>query len=325
MKKAISFSVLFLFTLLISLQFGISSCTKDTTKYDTVIVIHKDTIPTVYAGRDTTIQLKTYTDSILLKGFASDPHDSIVSYLWSEVSGPNKAEIIYPGSASTYFTNIIAGKYVFQLMAVDADGETSVKSVAITTLAPAFRDLILQPNHNPYELPLTTYNSGADFTDPHSPTLDADAWKINGNPITVRGLLKFDLSSIPATARIIFAKLTLYSNPTPINGDLIHANSGTDNSLFLQRVTSNWDSTVRFPNQPSIDVSTEISIPSTTQSFLDLTDIDVTSMVQTMVASGNYGFMFRLQNEVFYTSRQFASSKYPDPTKHPKLVIEYSF
>ena len=341
MKKAFSFSLFALFIILLSLQFSVSSCTKETIKYDTVTVVHrdtttiihrdttillsKDTIPTVYAGRDTTIQLRTDSDSILLKGTAIDPHDSIVSYLWSQVSGPNNAKIVFPGSSSTYFTNIIAGKYVFQLMAVDADGETSVKSVIVTTLAPAPVTLTLQPTNNPYEIHLAAYNSGGDISDPHASTLDGDAWTNNGNPVTVRGLFRMDMSSIPSHAKILSAKLSLYSNPTPINGDLVHANYGSDNSIFIQRVTSTWDSTVRFPNQPSVDVASEISIPSTTQSFLDLTDIDVTSMVQTMVSNGNYGWMIRLQNEVYYNSRQFASSKYSDASKHPKLVIVYGF
>ena len=39
---------------------------------------------------------------------------------------------------------------------------------------------------------------------------------------------------------------------------------------------------------------------------------------------GNNGFLFKLQNETCYNSRIFASSKFIDATKHPKLVITYS-
>src|SRR6476469_7550350 len=99
MNKLYRLSILVLFILLVTLQIGVTSCTKDSIKYDTVYVISKDTIPTVFAGHDTTIQLNSSIDSILLKGSATDPHDSIVSYLWSQVSGPNNVKIIFPGAS----------------------------------------------------------------------------------------------------------------------------------------------------------------------------------------------------------------------------------
>jgi hypothetical protein len=93
--------------------------------------------------------------------------------------------------------------------------------------------------------------------------------------------------------------------------------------MFLERNTSSWTSAVTWQTQPSSDVATQISIPHTSLSFLDLTDIDVKTMVATMVSTNNYGFKIRLQNEVIYTIRDFASSRYSDPTKRPKLVVTY--
>ena len=141
-----------------------------------------------------------------------------------------------------------------------------------------------------------------------------------------RGLVKFDLSTIPANATILSAKLTLYSNPTPNNGDLIHANSGPDNTTLIQRVISTWTaSTVKWTNQPSTTSANQIVVAHTSQPFLDLVDLDVKAMVQSMIASNsNNGFMIKLQTEAIYNSRIFASSFYGDATKHPKLVIEYS-
>jgi hypothetical protein len=49
----------------------------------------------------------------------------------------------------------------------------------------------------------------------------------------------------------------------------------------------------------------------------------VTQLVRNMIASGNYGFMIRLQDEVIYNSRIFCSSSYSDSTKRPVLVINY--
>jgi hypothetical protein len=97
----------------------------------------------------------------------------------------------------------------------------------------------------------------------------------------VRGLLKFDYSSIPASATITLAKLTLYSATTPLNGDLVHANAGPNNAMLIQRVTGSWsEATTNWTNQPAGDAASQIVIPHTTQAFLDLVDVDVTNQVQ---------------------------------------------
>ena len=136
----------------------------------------------------------------------------------------------------------------------------------------------------------------------------------------------FNLSSIPANATILSAKLTLYSNPTPQNGDLVHANSGPDNTMLIQRVTSSWiAANVKWTNQPSVTIANQIVIPHTSQPFLDLVDVDVKALVQPMVTGNvNYGFMIRLQTENIYNSRIFASSFYSNQSLHPKLVVEYT-
>jgi hypothetical protein len=108
-----------------------------------------------------------------------------------------------------------------------------------------------------------------------------------------------------------------------MNGDLVHANSGTNNTMLLQRVTSDWNSSTKWQTQPSTDASTQIVVPHTDQPFLNLL-IDVTSQVQTMVKTNNYGWMIKLQNEVYYNIRIFASNKNDDPTKWPKLEVVYT-
>ena len=316
---------------LFSLQVGVTSCKKETIydtvtliKKDTTIIIAKDTVPVVNAGADTTINLSSVSDSIKLVGSASDAYDPIVSYLWSQVSGPNTSLISNPGSATTFVNNLVGGTYVFQLMATDNDGETGVKKVTVKIIPPQIYTVSLQPDNNPNEVLLGYLNSSGDITNPNSPELIAETWTVGGSPVTLRGLFKFDFGALPSNARVLSAKLSLYSDPTPSNGDLVHANSGSDNSMLLQRVTSNWDNSVKWQTQPSVDASTQIIIPATSQSFLDVTDLDVSDMIKDMVQSGDYGFMIKLQNEVTYNTRIFASSKYSDASKHPKLVIQYS-
>jgi hypothetical protein len=292
-----------------------------------VIACKKDPIenkpPVVNAGKDTTITLINVTDSIRLSGSATDVDGTVVGYSWDQISGPKKATIHASGSPGTYVSDLVSGVYVFQLMATDDKGATGVKTISITIKAPQEYTTTLQLNQSPLDAHLQVVGS-TNASDPSAPELVAAAWTVNGELSYSRGLVKFDLSSIPANARITSAKLTLYSNPTPLNGNHVDANSGSDNTLFLQRVTTNWTTSVTWQTQPSTDASSQIIIPHTSQSMLDITDLDVTGLVKDMRQYGNYGFMIRLKNEVLYTSRIFCSSKYSNTSKHPKLVVTYT-
>jgi len=142
--------------------------------------------------------------------------------------------------------------------------------------------------------------------------------------VAVRSGFRFDLSNLSNTA-IASAHLTLYSNPTPGTANLVTPNYGTSNEFYIQRINSSWNTTSNgtWATQPATDTTAEVLIPQTNLSSLDLPNIDVTQLVKNMIASGNYGFMIKLQNEVTYNSRIFASSSYSDSTKRPVLVINY--
>ncbi|MBL0130841.1 MAG: DNRLRE domain-containing protein [Chitinophagaceae bacterium] len=161
--------------------------------------------------------------------------------------------------------------------------------------------------------------------DPFAPELVAAAWTTGGILTFYRGAFKFDLSTIPSTATILSARLTLYSNPTPLNGDQINANSGPNNAMYISRITGGWTAaTMNWFTQPPVSATDQVSIAHTSQPFLDLTDVDVKNMVAAMVVgNNNYGFMIRLQNETIYNDRDFCGSRYSNAAKHPKLVITY--
>ena len=188
---------------------------------------------------------------------------------------------------------------------------------------PGSKKIVLAPINNPYETNVGIYN-GADASNHVSPEEPLCAWTIGGLPITVRNLLKFDISKIPAGDSILSARLILYADTIPLNGDLVHANYGTDNSIVIQQVAEPWSTpTVTWFNQPGALSANQVTIPNTLQPFGNL-DVDVKGMVSAMVSSGNnYGFKLSLRNEVIYTSRIFCSSYCQDTSRRPKLMITY--
>jgi hypothetical protein len=292
-----------------------AACKKD--------VVEFNKVPAVDAGTHQTITGDV--DSVTLSGSASDSDGYVVAYLWSQVSGPVPATIATPGSATTTITNMINGNYVFQLMATDNDGATGVDTVSVKIDRPTEHTVIIQPSNNAGEFLLGIRTGAGDQSGPGATDYVLAAWTVNGDPVTIRELLKFDMSSIPANATIKSANLYLYSYPPPtLNGNFTDANFGTNNAFFIQQVTANWTpGTANWSNQPATTTANQILVPHTAQSMLDL-NIDVKAMVSSMVATNNYGFLMKLQNENYYTSRIFVGSRSPNlQAKYPKLVVVF--
>jgi len=304
--------------------FIISSCTKTKVNPVTptpVTPVTQKTVAKADAEADTTITLPQ--DSLILRGKSGNTADTVVGYLWSQISGPSEALIKDESSKAAIAKNLIAGKYIFQFMLIDKQGYTAVDSVSVTVKGSQTFTLDLSPSNNPNEINLG-WLGNQDATNRTSIEEPLAAWTINFVPFTGRDLLKFDLSSIPANATIVSADLYMYSDTIPQNGDLIHANYGTDNSFLVQQVATQWDaSTVNWSNQPAGLTANQVIVPTTTLPFLNM-DINVKDMVSSMVSSNaNYGFKLGLQNEVQYTSRIFCSSYYSDASRHPRLVVKY--
>ncbi len=157
---------------------------------------------------------------------------------------------------------------------------------------------------------------------------DALAWTVLGNPVRLRSLIEFDLTSIPSNATIQSATLTLYNNPTSQNGFLNgeHSHVSGSNESYLQRITSAWsESTVTWNNQPATSSVNAATLPQDVTPHEDY-DVDVAAMVQDMVTnpSSNFGFMLQLVTEQYYRCMLFASSDHANPALHPKLVVTYT-
>ena len=304
------FSLAFVFLVLLG------SCEKENE-------IIENKVPVADAG--TAQNLTLPIESVTLTGTGTDSDGDVVAYLWSQVNGPSESIIVNPGSPTTQVKKFAEGSYLFQLQVVDNDGATGVDTIRIVINKAPVTTLELQPANNPNKFQVSLWKGG-DQTYAGAVDIPLQAWTINTNPMTVREVIKFDLSSIPTTATIKSANLMLYSYPAPtINGNLSDANFGANNSFSIQQIISDWNiNTLGWFNQPTVATSNQIIVPTTSQSTLDL-NLDVKSMVSSMVNNNaNYGFLLKLQNEVTYTSRLFVSSyNTTHPSKRPKLVIVY--
>ncbi|TDX00257.1 DNRLRE domain-containing protein [Dinghuibacter silviterrae] len=254
--------------------------------------------------------------------------NTIAQETWSQLSGPNTATMANASSASTPISDLIAGTYVFKLQVTSSDGLSVSAEDTIVVKSSTVYTLTLKPTDNPNEVDLWGTPQNTDFgTNPLSPEFDAEYWTVHGNPAIIRSLVSFDLSSIPTTASILTATLSLYSDTTPLNGNLIDANYGAGDSIVIRQVTSPWvATTVTWPTQPSVTDTNQVLLPATALPFLNLPSINVTGIVSNQVSTGtNYGFQLALQNEAGpYISRIFCSSRYSDSTRHPSLTITYS-
>lgn len=99
-------------------------------------------LPTANAGVDQTITLPASTAT--LSGSGVDPDGTIVSYLWTKVSGPAGVTITSATSASTGLTALQAGTYVYNLRVTDNNGGNGDDTITII-VNPAVFGFMTQP------------------------------------------------------------------------------------------------------------------------------------------------------------------------------------
>lgn len=138
-----------------------------------------------------------------------------------------------------------------------------------------------------------------------------------------RALLHFNLSSIPINATITDAKLDLFAYGTLGS---YPGHYGSANNALIERVTGNWsENTVTWNNQPTSTVTNQVSLIGTTNATLDYLNINVTSLIQDIVASqNNNGMILKLAAETASNLLPFCSKDHSDASKHPKLRVSYT-
>jgi hypothetical protein len=108
-----------------------SSCKKE---YSCENCRGTDQPPIAKAGSTQIITLPT--DSVTLNGTASsDPDGSIITFLWTKISGPSSLAIANPDSAITKIKNLIQGVYSFELKVTDNEGLAAKDTMNVTVYA----------------------------------------------------------------------------------------------------------------------------------------------------------------------------------------------
>lgn len=206
---------------------------------------------------------------------------------------------------------------------------------------PELNTITLQPDSKDGQDCLVAYretdnNLYADANHSPNPDVTAIRWSYNADGAgdgTNRTYIKFvGLSSVPKTAQVLEAKLSLFGVQSGVAAPLGNSYypgspyfSSGDNSAWLKRVTGDWtESQITWNNKPGTTDEDKASVPpSTDQWNYDALNIDVTEMVKKMVAGDNYGFCLQLKEEEKYRSLLFGSSEAANQSKRPMLVVKY--
>ena len=153
--------------------------------------------------------------------------------------------------------------------------------------------------------------------------LNSLAWLDNGQTI-MRSLLNFNLSSIPATATIGSAKLSLFYNPTSTEGN--GQQYGFFNESQIRRITGAWnENTVTWNNQPPSVETNQVILHTNTSSTQSYPNIDVTQLVNDLrINPGSNGFMLKLTVEQAFQALLFASREHPNSALRPRLNVCYT-
>ena len=142
---------------------------------------------------------------------------------------------------------------------------------------------------------------------------------------TNRGLMAFDLSSIPVGSTIISAKLNLYAYTDFTVAVLQNGHCGNNQSK-LSRITGNWsESMVTWNSQPTVSNVNEILLNQSSATNQDYLNINVANLVQDMVnnPTTSFGFRLALVDEVVTSSLAFCSKEFANSAKRPSLLVEY--
>jgi len=209
-------------------------------------------------------------------------------------------------------TNVEAGTYVIKLDKIyyKIANETTYLNPLLTGVSIQY--ITLQPGPAGKDAAISSSIPANNFGN------ETYSWVGDFSTTITRLYIQFNLSSVPANARITDADLLLYQYFTV---------GGSDFTIELQKINNNWDeSTISWDLQPTRSsdpiITSSITAGATTWKSWDIDDL-----VQAWLDGGiaNYGVVVKDIDETSGdTMAYFYTSDYTiDTTKRPKLEIVY--
>ena len=174
-----------------------------------------------------------------------------------------------------------------------------------------------------------------DRADSISAELLAGAWTGSGCNLFVRSLIRFDgisnHAAIPSGSTITSATLYLFGEPSSPGGNYgnstfpgsPYTGSGANFGHIYELAAPFNPTTTCWRNQPTMLHTDSVAILPSISQWSDNDTFDVTNMVRHLYTSGNYGFLIKIDTEVKYRMRIFATSKATDTNIHPILKVTF--
>ena len=160
----------------------------DVTKITVNAAVPPPATPIANAGANQTITLPT--NSVTLTGSGSETGGTIVSYKWTELSGPSTVTPANANQAQTTVGGLLQGVYTFQLTVTDNSGVTATDVTKITVNA---------------ALPVPVANAGANQTI----TLPVNGTNLSGSGSEIGGTIaSYKWSQVSGPATVSFADAT---------------------------------------------------------------------------------------------------------------------
>lgn len=121
--------------------------------------------PDANAGPDQTIILPTNT--ISLTGSGSDPDGGLVTYQWTQQSGPSTATLVGADTAGLTANDLEEGEYVFRLTVTDDEMQTTFDDVLITVVPESGENMppVAEADYSNGATPLSVTFTSSDSTD----------------------------------------------------------------------------------------------------------------------------------------------------------------
>jgi len=141
--------------------------------------------PIAVAGEDQSIVLPV--NSVLLDGSASDPDGGIiVTYLWTQESGPGTATLSSADTEDLTAGDLIAGDYVFRLTVTDDEGETGFDEVTVSVLPEGTTEapIAAAGEDQTIVLPVNSILLDGSGTDPDGGSIVTYLWTQESGPST---------------------------------------------------------------------------------------------------------------------------------------------